>query len=167
MRCAHEWKALPGQRVAHDVFHAGFHLAFRLRPMRRAGPRAYAVVATEVGVDRMKHNRLARVRQHHRFRIVDDDRIGDATEMLKRLFMPTEPVTNPLPTKRGGETAAREAERHHEDLHDRVYVRDPHTRLAEVASAAVRIFISAPESYEQRRYPQDVAPHARQRSGER
>ena len=76
-------KALAGERIAHHVLHARFDFTYGLRPIQLACHRPHAKVATEVGVGRMPVDRLQRMHQHDRLRVVDEDRIGDATEVTK------------------------------------------------------------------------------------
>ncbi len=106
--------------------------ALHLRPLGLAGHRADTVVATEVRIRRMNDERLARVRRHHRLRVVDEHGVGDTAEMLKGLFMARDSLAQALPRKRDRKAAAGKAERHDEELHDLADVGDPHARLAEI-----------------------------------
>jgi len=80
----------------------------------------------------MPAHRFARVLEHHRFRIINDDAIGHAAEMLEGALMAAEPFTQPLSGKGDREAAPRNAERHDEDLGRDLDVVDPHPGLPEV-----------------------------------
>lgn len=72
------------------------------------------------------------MREHHGLGVVDDDRVGDAAEMLKGLFMAGKPLAEALPREGHGKNAARVAQRHHEDLRGHGRVVDPHAHLAKI-----------------------------------
>ena len=84
-------KALAGERIAHHVLHAGFDFTYGLRPIRLACHGPHAKVATEVDLGRMPVDSLQRMHQHDRLRVVDEDRIGDATEVMEGLLVAGDP----------------------------------------------------------------------------
>src|SRR5206468_10320533 len=75
---------------------------------------------------------LAFVAEDDRPRVIDDDLLRHAGEMMKRMLMAGEHRLEPLMPKRFDVAASRVAEREDEDMRDHGPIRDPHLPLAKI-----------------------------------
>ena len=105
-------EGLIGQRIALDVFHARFRLAFGPGAIRRTRARLHVPVATEGEVGRMKTDRAGRAvaAEHQRARIVAEQGARHAAEMREGRRDAFAPIVTTLIEKRFDEEAAGVAE---------------------------------------------------------
>ena len=108
-RWSHDLKRFPTRALSWTYFTPDSGLPFRLRSIGPVGPGAKAIVAGKVDVSGMKDHRRAGVLRHDRLRVVDDDGLRYATEVVKRLFVPCEHRVEPLVREGLREEPAREA----------------------------------------------------------
>src|SRR5439155_4844880 len=101
-------KGLIRQRIALDVFHAGFRLAFGPGAIRGTRARLHVPVPTEGEVGRMKTHRAGRAvaPEHQGARIVAEQRPRYAAEMREGRGDALAPIVAALIEKRFDEEAA-------------------------------------------------------------
>jgi hypothetical protein len=123
-----------GDRILLHVADAVLVLALGPCPIRRTGTRPESPIARK-GVQPLVEHDLARhriVANDQRLGIVEQDLAGHSTEVAERPFQALEPSGLALVAERRNETAARVAQRRHEQIDPRHLFADLDERRAEV-----------------------------------